>query len=149
MSGLPTQIPWRRFVRVLRKLGYGAQKRKAGSGILFFSPSRNPRLVSLREAIPDKTCANECCPSTFGSFSSPQMSSCSYRKTAKWDAQTTAHDRLDRTYGNTVRPIRHSAIQINRNRNREWLRPEAHHSRISDATRQMTSKAALALARII
>ena len=48
--------------------------------------------------IPDKTCANECCTSTFGSFSSPQMSSCSYWKTAKSDAQTTAHDRLDRTY---------------------------------------------------
>ena len=77
------------------------------------------------------------------------MSSCSDWRTAKSDAQTTAHDRLDRTYGNTVRPIRHSAIQINRNRNREWLRPEAHHSRISNATRQMTSKAALALARII
>jgi hypothetical protein len=43
--------------------------------------------------------------------------------------------------------MRHSAIQINRNR--EELGPEAHHSRISDATRQMTSKAALALARII
>ncbi len=52
MSGLPTQIPWRRFVCVLRKLGYSAQKRKAGSGILFFSPRRNPRLVSLREPHP-------------------------------------------------------------------------------------------------
>ena len=28
-------------------------------------------------------CANECCTSTFGSFSSPQMSSCSYWKTAE------------------------------------------------------------------
>jgi len=55
----------------------------------------------------DKTCANECCTSTFGSFSSAQMSSCSYWKTAKSGAQTTAHDRLDRTYGNTVRPMRH------------------------------------------
>lgn len=26
---------------------------------------------------------------------------------AKSDAQTTAHDRLDRTYGNTFRPMRH------------------------------------------
>ena len=52
MSGLPAQIPWRRFVRVLRELGYRAQKRKAGSGILFASPRRNPRLVSLREPYP-------------------------------------------------------------------------------------------------
>ena len=37
-------------MRVLRKLGYSTQKRKAGSGILFFSPSRNLRLVSLRES---------------------------------------------------------------------------------------------------
>jgi len=52
MSGLPAQIPWRRFVRVLRKLGYRAQKRKAGSGILFASASRSPQLVSLREPHP-------------------------------------------------------------------------------------------------
>src|SRR5580693_939049 len=108
MSGLPTQIPWRRFVRVLRKLGYSAQKRKAGSGILFVSPSRNPRLVSLREPHPGQDMRQRC-TSTFGSFSSLQMSSCSYWKTAKSDAQTTAHDRRDRTYGNTVRPMRHLA----------------------------------------
>ena len=52
MSGLPTQIPWRRFVRVLRKLGYAAQKAKPGSARSFFFPSRNPRLVSLREPHP-------------------------------------------------------------------------------------------------
>jgi hypothetical protein len=52
MSELPAQIPWRRFVRVLRKLGYRAQKRKAGSGILFASASRSPQLVSLREPHP-------------------------------------------------------------------------------------------------
>src|SRR6266566_5651932 len=105
MSGLPTQIPWRRFVCVLRKLGYSAQKRKAGSGILFFSPlARN--LFRYGSPILDKTCANECCTSTFGSFSSAQMSSCSYWKTAKSDAQTTAPDRVDGTYGNTVRPMR-------------------------------------------
>jgi len=39
-------------VRVLRKLGYRAQKRKAGSGILFASASRSPQLVSLREPHP-------------------------------------------------------------------------------------------------
>jgi len=35
-----------------RKLGYRVQKRKVGSGILFASASRNPRLVSLREPHP-------------------------------------------------------------------------------------------------
>src|SRR5260370_40360745 len=105
MSGLPTQIPWRRFVRVLRKLGYGAQKREAGSGILSFSPSRNPRLVSLRQAIPDKTCANECCPSTFGNFSSLQMSPGGDWQTGKADAKATAHDGRGRRYANNVRPV--------------------------------------------
>jgi hypothetical protein len=33
--------------------------------------------------IPDKMCANQCCTSTFASFSSPQMSSCGYWKTPR------------------------------------------------------------------
>ncbi len=52
MSGLPTQIPWRRFVRVLRKLGYIPQKGKAGSARSFFNPRRSPHLVSFREPHP-------------------------------------------------------------------------------------------------
>ena len=52
MPGLPTQIPWRRFVCVLRKLGYTAQKGKAGSARSFVSPSRNPSVVSFREPHP-------------------------------------------------------------------------------------------------
>ena len=49
MLGLPTQLPWRRFVCVLRKLGYTARKGKAGSARSFVNPGRNPNVVSLRE----------------------------------------------------------------------------------------------------
>jgi hypothetical protein len=49
MPELPTQLPWRRFVCVLRKLGYTAQKGKAGSARRFVNPCRNPNVVSLRE----------------------------------------------------------------------------------------------------
>jgi len=49
MHGLPTQVPWRRFVCVLRKLGYTAQKGKAGSARSFVNPGRNPNVISLRE----------------------------------------------------------------------------------------------------
>jgi hypothetical protein len=52
MSGLPTQIPWRRFVCVLRKLGYTAQKGKAGSARSFLNPSRSPEVVSFQEPHP-------------------------------------------------------------------------------------------------
>ncbi len=52
MSGLPTQVPWRRFVRVLRKLGYTAQKAKPGSTRSFFNPRRSPNVVSFREPHP-------------------------------------------------------------------------------------------------
>jgi hypothetical protein len=52
MSGLPTQVPWRRFVCVLRKLGYTAQKGKAGSARSFINPSRSPEVVSLWEPRP-------------------------------------------------------------------------------------------------
>lgn len=52
MSGLPTQLPWRHFVRVLRKLGYTTQKGKAGSARSFLNPRRSPNLVSFREPHP-------------------------------------------------------------------------------------------------
>ena len=52
MPGLPTQLPWRRFVCVLRKLGYTAQKGKAGSARSFLNPSRSPQVVSFREPHP-------------------------------------------------------------------------------------------------
>src|SRR6266851_4427124 len=43
MPGLPTQVPWRRFVCVLRKLGYTAQKTKQGSERSFVNPGRPSR----------------------------------------------------------------------------------------------------------
>ncbi len=52
MSELPPQVPWRRFVRVLRKLGYTAQKGKAGSARSFSHPRRSPNFVSFREPHP-------------------------------------------------------------------------------------------------
>ena len=52
MPGLPTQVPWRGFVGVLRKLGYTAQKTKHGSQRSFASPERIPNLVSFREPHP-------------------------------------------------------------------------------------------------
>jgi hypothetical protein len=52
MASLPTQVPWRRFVCVLRKLGYTAQKGKAGAARPFANPGRMPNVVSLREPHP-------------------------------------------------------------------------------------------------
>ena len=52
MSRLPTQLPWRRFVCVLRKLGYAPQKGKAGSARSFSNPERIPSVVTFREPHP-------------------------------------------------------------------------------------------------
>jgi len=52
MPGLPTQLPWRRFVCVLRKLGYTAQKTKPGSARSFVNSGRKPNLVSFWEPHP-------------------------------------------------------------------------------------------------
>jgi hypothetical protein len=49
MPELPNQVPWRRFVCVLRKLGYTAQKTKQGSIRSFMNSERIPNLVSFRE----------------------------------------------------------------------------------------------------
>jgi predicted RNA binding protein YcfA (HicA-like mRNA interferase family) len=54
MPGLPTQVPWRRFVCVLRKLGYTAQKTKPGSVRSFANPNHMPKVVSFREPHPGK-----------------------------------------------------------------------------------------------
>jgi hypothetical protein len=48
MPGLPTQLPWRRFVCVLRKLGYTAQKTKPGAARSFLNPGRTPNVISFR-----------------------------------------------------------------------------------------------------
>ena len=55
MPVLPKQLPWRRFVCVLRKLGYRPQKAGQGSLRVFFHPTREPRNVSLREPPPRDT----------------------------------------------------------------------------------------------
>ena len=52
MSRLPPQVPWRRFLRVLGKLGYAPQKAKAGSLRSFRNPTRNPNVVTFREPHP-------------------------------------------------------------------------------------------------
>jgi predicted RNA binding protein YcfA (HicA-like mRNA interferase family) len=52
MAHLPMQVPWRDFLRILRKLGYAEQKGKAGSKRYFINPARNPTSVSLSEPHP-------------------------------------------------------------------------------------------------
>jgi hypothetical protein len=54
MPDLPTQLPWRRFVCVPRKLGYTAQKGKAGAARAFTNPNRMPKVISLHEPHPGK-----------------------------------------------------------------------------------------------
>jgi predicted RNA binding protein YcfA (HicA-like mRNA interferase family) len=52
MSGLPAQLPGRRFVCVLRKLGYSPLAAKRGSLRSFSNPTRNPKTISFREPHP-------------------------------------------------------------------------------------------------
>ena len=79
MPGLPTQLPWRRFVCVLRKLGYTAQKGKAGAVRAFTNPNRTPNVVSFHEPHPGKQPAPQRrCASIFTNFSSTKMSSCTF-----------------------------------------------------------------------
>ena len=49
MSGLPNQLPWRRFLCVLHRLGYRPKKAGRGSARVFFNPARQPATVSFRE----------------------------------------------------------------------------------------------------
>ncbi len=55
MSGLPNQLPWRRFLRVLHRLGYRPQRAGRGSARVFFNPARKPTTVSFREPHPGDT----------------------------------------------------------------------------------------------
>ena len=55
MVGLPYQLPWRRFVCVLHRLGYRPQKAGRGSARVFFNPARQPATVSFREPHPADT----------------------------------------------------------------------------------------------
>jgi len=54
MPALPSQLPWRRFVCVLRKLGYTAQKGKAGAARAFTNLNRVPEVISMHEPHPGK-----------------------------------------------------------------------------------------------
>jgi len=49
MSAIPSQLPWRRFVGLLRDLGYRPLKSHRGSLRQFFCPTRSPNLVSFHE----------------------------------------------------------------------------------------------------
>ena len=49
MSEIPPQLPWRRFVSVLRDLGYRPLKSRRGSLRQFFCATRTPNLVSFHE----------------------------------------------------------------------------------------------------
>ena len=55
MSAIPQQLPWRRFVCVLRDLGYRPLKSHRGSLRQFFCPKRNPTLISFHEPHPGDT----------------------------------------------------------------------------------------------
>ncbi len=49
MSEVLRQLPWRRFVCLLRDLGYRPLKSHRGSLRQFFCPTRSPNLVSFHE----------------------------------------------------------------------------------------------------
>lgn len=49
MSAIPPQLPWKRFVCVLRDLGYLLLKSHRGSLRQFFCPTREPNLISFHE----------------------------------------------------------------------------------------------------
>ena len=55
MSGLPAQLPWRRFLCVLHRLGFRPQKAGRGSARVFFNPGRKPNTFSFREPHPRDT----------------------------------------------------------------------------------------------
>jgi len=52
---LPHQLPWRRFLCVLHRLGYRPQRAGRGSARVFFNPVRQPATVSFREPHPHDT----------------------------------------------------------------------------------------------
>src|SRR5712691_9481563 len=108
MSRLPPQVPWRRFLHVLGKLGYAPQKGKAGSARSFRNSTRNPNVVTFREPHPGQN-VRQTMLHEYLRFSTPQMSSCGYWKTARSAVQTTTRGHLDRIDGNSVRPMKRLA----------------------------------------
>lgn len=49
MAKLPTQLPWRKFVAILKSLGYTELPSKGGSARNFHNPQRIPELVTFHE----------------------------------------------------------------------------------------------------
>jgi len=49
MSAIPPQLPWRRFLCLLRDLGHRLLSSHRGSLRQFFCPTRSPNLVSFHE----------------------------------------------------------------------------------------------------
>ena len=46
---LPRQLPWRDFLKLLRKLGYTLRKSNRGAARTFENSSRSPRFVTFHE----------------------------------------------------------------------------------------------------
>ena len=74
MSGFPMQLPWRRFVGLLRDLGYRPLKSHRGSVRQFFNPTRSPNLASFHEPHSADTCTKRPCTTLFVSSSSVRTS---------------------------------------------------------------------------
>jgi len=49
MAKLPTQLQWRKFKAVLKKLGYEEMKSGKGSARNFHNPDRQPNVVTFHE----------------------------------------------------------------------------------------------------
>ena len=49
MAKLPTQLPWRKFVAILKSLGYTAMKSGQGAARNFHNPNRDPNVVTFHE----------------------------------------------------------------------------------------------------
>jgi predicted RNA binding protein YcfA (HicA-like mRNA interferase family) len=49
VAGLPHQLEWRRFVCVLRSLGYELAHSKRGAARTFHNPNAHPPLVTFHE----------------------------------------------------------------------------------------------------
>ena len=64
MSVFPTQLPWRRFVSVLRDLGYRPLKSHRRSLRQFFSPTRTP----VRSPSTSLTWATRCTRQAFAAL---------------------------------------------------------------------------------
>jgi predicted RNA binding protein YcfA (HicA-like mRNA interferase family) len=55
MEGLPSQLHWKDFEVVLRRLGYSLHKSKRGSARTYFNGQRQPEFVTFHEPHSPKT----------------------------------------------------------------------------------------------